>query len=180
MVLGVSVASLVASPAASPALAGPLTDREASPATRAAPTDTPAALLHVEAARKLAGEDLKVPLFLCLPDSTAIVKQNLESGSKRWVEPTKVFDNLFFVGNEFVGVWILRTSDGLILFDSSSSADEAEHHLVPGLRKLGLDPAGIKVVVVTHGHWDHFGGAAYLQSTFGARVALGGADWDLI
>jgi metallo-beta-lactamase class B len=177
---GIVFAASVASPVASQALAGPLTDRGTATATTPAPADTPAALPHVEAARKLAGQDLKAPLFLCLPDSTAVVRQNLETGSKRWLEPTKVFDNLYFVGNEFVGVWILRTSDGLILFDSSSSPDEAEHHLVPGIRKLGLDPAAIKVVVVTHGHWDHFGGAAYLQSTFRARVALGGADWDLI
>jgi metallo-beta-lactamase class B len=87
---------------------------------------------------------------------------------------------LYYVGNEFVGVVVLRTSAGLILFDSSSSADEAEHQLVPGLLKLGLNPKEIKYVVVTHGHWDHFGGAAYLQKTYGARIALGAADWDLI
>jgi metallo-beta-lactamase class B len=174
---GVVLVTALVSPAL--ALAEPISGAGA-PSSSAPAADTPAALVHVEAARKLAGDDLKTPLFLCRPDSTAVVRQNLDSGSKQWLEPTKVFDNLSYVGNRFVGVWILRTSDGLILFDSSSSADEAEHHLVPGIRKLGLDPASIKVVVVTHGHWDHFGGAAYLQSTFGARVALGGADWDLI
>jgi metallo-beta-lactamase class B len=79
-----------------------------------------------------------------------------------------------------VGVWVLRTDAGLILFDASTSADEAEHNLVPGLRKLGLDPADIKYVVVTHGHWDHFGGAAYLQAQYGAHIALSEGDWNLI
>ncbi|MGD0676241.1 MAG: MBL fold metallo-hydrolase [Polyangiaceae bacterium] len=151
-----------------------------TPPVTTAPVDTPDAVAHVRAATAIAGSDLTVPLFLCRADSTSVVRQALEAGSTRWVEPTRAFDNLYYVGNEFVGVWALRTSAGLILFDASSSADEAEHHLVPGLVKLGLDPAQIKYVIITHGHWDHFGGAAYLQRKFGARIALGAPDWDLI
>jgi metallo-beta-lactamase class B len=150
------------------------------PIGTAVKTDTPAATQHVQAAVALARDDLTTPLFLCRADSVSVVKKALETGATKWVPPTRAFDNLYYVGNEFVGVWILKTSAGLILFDSSSSADEAEHDLVPGLVKLGLDPAQIRYVIVTHGHWDHFGGAAYLQKKYGARIALGGPDWDLI
>jgi len=142
--------------------------------------DTAAAAIHVRAAAALARDDLKTPLFLCRADSITVVKENLVAGSKAWLEPTQAFDNLYYVGNQFVGVWVLRTDAGLILFDSSTSADEAQHQLVPGLIKLGLNPTDIKYVVVTHGHWDHFGGAAYLQQAYGAHVALSLADWDLI
>jgi metallo-beta-lactamase class B len=98
----------------------------------------------------------------------------------QWLTPTKAFDNLFFIGNAFVGVWVLKTSEGLILFDSTESADEARDHLVPGLKALGLDPEAIKYVIVTHGHWDHFGGSAWLQRTYGARIGLSAADWAMI
>jgi metallo-beta-lactamase class B len=143
-------------------------------------TDSPAVLQHVERAKALAGADLQTPLFLCRADSGAVVRQALDNGSSQWLEPTRLFDNLFFVGNRFVGVFILKTSQGLILFDSSSSPDEARDHLVPGIVKLGLDPKSIRYVIVTHGHWDHFGGAAWLQKTYGARIGLSEADWDLI
>jgi metallo-beta-lactamase class B len=142
--------------------------------------DPPEAARHAARAAELAGADLQAPLFLCRPDSTTVVKQNLESGTQQWLEPVAVADNLYYVGNRFVGVLVLRTSQGLILFDSSSSDDEAREHLVPGLRKLGLDPGTIKYVVVTHGHWDHYGGAKYLQETYGAHIALSAADWDLV
>ena len=48
------------------------------------------------------------------------------------------------------------------------------------MKKLGLDPAQIKYVIVSHGHGDHSGGAKYLQDKFGARVILSEADWDLL
>jgi metallo-beta-lactamase class B len=53
--------------------------------------------------------------------------------------------------------------------------------LVPGLKQLGLDPANIKYIVLSHGHADHFGGAPYFQEHYpNARVMLTAADWDLI
>lgn len=146
-----------------------------------APTaDSAQAAEHVRRATELAGTDLRAPLFLCRPDSTTVVKENLESGMKQWLEPVALADNLYYLGNRFVGVLVLRTARGLILFDSSNSEEEAREHLVPGLLKLGLDPTAIKYLVVTHGHWDHYGGAKYLQDTYRAHIALSAADWDLI
>src|SRR4030095_6441242 len=55
-----------------------------------------------------------------------------------------------------------------------------EDEVVNGLKKLGLDPATIKYVIVSHGHRDHAGGAKYLQEHFGARGIMSAADWDLI
>ena len=56
--------------------------------------------------------------------------------------------------------------------------DEAEKIIVPNLRRMGLDPKDIKYVVVTHAHGDHYGGARYLQKTFGARVVSSAIDWE--
>ena len=53
-------------------------------------------------------------------------------------------------------------------------------HLEPGLRSLGMDPADIKYALITHGHWDHYGGARYLQERYGTRIGLSAADWDLL
>jgi len=109
-----------------------------------------------------------------------LVRDALDHGSGQWLPPTRMFDNLFYVGDGFVGVLVVKTSAGLILFDSTTSAENAEHHLAPGLVALGLDPKTIRYVIVTHGHWDHFGGAAWLQAAYGARVGLSRADWDMI
>jgi metallo-beta-lactamase class B len=48
------------------------------------------------------------------------------------------------------------------------------------LKKLGLDPATIKYVIVSHGHGDHDEGAKLLQDKYGAHVIMGAPDWDSI
>ena len=53
---------------------------------------------------------------------------------------------------------------------------------MPSLKKVGLDPAQIKYIVIGHGHpgqSDHTGGALYLQSTYGAKVVMHSADSEL-
>jgi metallo-beta-lactamase class B len=96
--------------------------------------------------------------------------------AKNRVEPTRVFDDLYFVGDRNVSVWALTTSAGIVLFDSEH-ADLVEDRVINGLVKLGLDPSTIRYVVVTHGHDDHYGGARLLQERYGARVIMGAADW---
>jgi len=97
------------------------------------------------------------------------------------VEPTKIFDNVWYVGLASQGAFVITTSDGLILIDTLNNTEEARDVIVPGMKKAGLDPAQIKYIVLSHGHpgqTDHTGGANYLQRTFGAKVMMGKADWD--
>jgi metallo-beta-lactamase class B len=96
-----------------------------------------------------------------------------------YAEPVKVFDNLYFLGQTEYSAWAVTTSAGTIIIDTIfdySVADEVEG----GMKKMGLDPAGIKYVIVSHGHGDHSGGAKFLQEKYGARVILGAEDWDLL
>jgi len=56
----------------------------------------------------------------------------------------------------------------------------SEEAIVAGLKKLGLDPAAVKYVIVSHAHGDHVGGAKLMQDRFGSRLVMGGPDWDMI
>ena len=66
-----------------------------------------------------------------MPGSAQEVKETLSQsyrGSKArdWefqkVAPIKVFDNLYYVGPGNVSVWLIPTTDGLILFDATQEA----------------------------------------------------------
>lgn len=95
------------------------------------------------------------------------------------IEPTRIFDNVYAIGSTGTVAYVIQTSAGLIMIDALSP-EELETKLLPGFAKLGLDPAQVKIVLVGHGHADHFGGAGYFQQKFGARVHVAAADWDLM
>lgn len=136
------------------------------------PPPTPESLAHVDTARTIAGEDLKVPFdFFCVPGNA-----RANNFSAPPLEPVKLFDNLYAVGNSESVVYAITTSDGIVLLDAGHPGD-IETIVLPGLRALGLDPADIKYVLLGHGHNDHYGGAAFLQQQ-GARIGTTEADWD--
>jgi glyoxylase-like metal-dependent hydrolase (beta-lactamase superfamily II) len=95
------------------------------------------------------------------------------------LEPTKLFDNLYVIGRTGTASYAITTSAGIILIDSGYPND-VDGVLLAGMKQLALDPAQVKIVVITHGHVDHFGGAAYLQEHYGAHVYVSQPDWDLM
>src|SRR5262245_35212333 len=96
-----------------------------------------------------------------------------------FTDPAKVFDNFYFVGTKIHSAWALTSSEGIILIDTlyDYTVDEA---IVDGLKKVGLDPAQVKYVIISHAHGDHVGGAKIMQERFGSRVIMGGPDWEYI
>lgn len=93
--------------------------------------------------------------------------------------PTQVFDNVYYVGTKTLGAWAVKTSDGIILINAMHTKG-VESVLLPGLHKLGLDPAQVKYVIVTHADGDSYGGAKYFQDKNAAQVIMSGADWDFL
>ncbi len=95
------------------------------------------------------------------------------------IEPTKIFDNVYVIGNQGTVVYVISTSAGLLMIDSLG-ADQVQTQLLPGFQKLGLDPANVKAIVMGHGHADHFGGSPYMQEHYGSKIYISAADWDLM
>ena len=129
----------------------------------------------VDAAKSLAGKDL-LPVFdfFCIAGNAR--PNNFSAPA---LQPVQLFDNLYAVGNSETVVYALTTTNGIVLIDSGHP-DNIDTVVLPGLVKLGLNPANIKYVLLGHGHSDHYGGAAVLQQRFGARIAAAAADWDTI
>lgn len=90
--------------------------------------------------------------------------------------PSQLFDNVYYVGKTDVGAWVLKTSDGLVLFDTLNNPEEAANIIVPGMRKLGLDPDQIKLVILTHFHNDHTGGLPWFRAK-NVRIMASEVDW---
>jgi metallo-beta-lactamase class B len=140
---------------------------------------------HMTAARNAAGFDFTGTLArLCVapPFTTGIrdAAPGKPPARETWfTEPAKVFDNLYFVGSKIHSSWALTTSGGIIVIDTLFTYN-SEEEIVGGLKKLGLDPAQVKYVIITHAHGDHVGGAKLMQDRFKSRIVMGGPDWDSI
>jgi len=96
-----------------------------------------------------------------------------------YTDPGKVFDNLYFVGSKIHSAWALTSSEGIILIDTIYDYN-SEEAIVEGMKKLGLDPASVKFVIISHAHGDHIGGAKLMQDRFGSRIVMGGPDWEYV
>jgi metallo-beta-lactamase class B len=80
-----------------------------------------------------------------------------------------------------VGGWIIDTGDGYIMLDSSYDYG-VDTILLPNMAKLGLNPAKVKYILITHGTGpkggDHSGGVKYFHDNYGTKVVMSGPEWD--
>jgi metallo-beta-lactamase class B len=142
---------------------------------------------HLAAGKTAAGLDFAgTATRLCIVPDNLMGRQPGAAGPRpipdraNWyAEPAQMFDNLYWVGTRIHSAWALKTSGGIILIDTLYNY-AVEPEIVDGLKKLGLDPATIKYVIISHAHGDHDEGARLLQDRYGAHVVMGAADWDQI
>jgi metallo-beta-lactamase class B len=142
---------------------------------------------HLVKARAAAGFDFTGTLArLCVaPARIPLAVRDVAPGGREpardtwYIDPAKVFDNLYFVGSKIHNSWALVTSEGIIILDTLFTYN-SEEEIVGGLKKLGLDPMKVKYVIITHAHADHVGGAKLLQDLTHAQIVMGGPDWDSI
>jgi metallo-beta-lactamase class B len=152
--------------------------------THAQKADPAAVAEHIAIATAAAKTDLLGPLALCktaTPTPGPSFMDNYNAAVKDLpLEPMQVMDELYFLGSKWSTAWAIKTSDGIIIVDSMDNAKEGEDYIEGGLRKLDLNPADIKYVVVSHAHGDHYGGAAYLKEKFNPRVVMSEIDWGVL
>ena len=77
------------------------------------------------------------------------------------IEPFRIYGNLYYVGDQKVCMHLLSTEEGLILFDCGYG--NTTEYIEASIRKLGFDPHDLKYIIVTHGHFDHFGSGNVLR-----------------
>src|SRR5665213_1900593 len=95
-----------------------------------------------------------------------------------YAEGGQVFDNLYMLTTKTNSAWAVKTAAGIILLDTLFSY-AAQDEIVDGLKKVGLDPADIKYIVISHAHGDHDGAVKFLQDTYHPHVILAPKDWEL-
>lgn len=119
--------------------------------------------------------------FVDLPDPDPLPPNLFGKLPYPSVAPIKLFDNLYFVGTTAVGAFIIDTGDGLAMIDTGINDDDAAL-MVRDMKKLGLDPAKIKLLLISHEHFDHYGGVRCLKKNVcpNAKVAMSLIGWNFL
>ena len=84
-------------------------------------------------------------------------------------EPFKIFGNTYFVGTDGLSAILIAGNDGLVLLDGG--LEQSAVLIDANIRKLGFKTQDVKLIVNSHGHYDHAGGIAALQRASRATVA---------
>jgi hydroxyacylglutathione hydrolase len=72
----------------------------------------------------------------------------------------------------------LVQEEGLILIDTGAPGQH--DRILKQVKKLGVNPHDIELIVITHGHGDHFGSAQKIKEFTGAKLAVHKEDADII
>lgn len=109
------------------------------------------------------------------------VKDFLAATMAKWTapfEPFQLLGNIYYVGTDGIAVYIIKTSDGLILMDTGvpQSTGMIKEHIA----KLGLKESDIKLILNSHAHFDHTGGFAEIKKDTGAQLVSGERDKPLL
>ena len=69
-----------------------------------------------------------------------------------------------------VNCYLIDSDDGHILIDTGSSNRRKELEIAIG--RLGCRPGLLKLIILTHGDFDHIGNAAYLRAKLGGEICM--------
>ncbi len=85
-----------------------------------------------------------------------------------------VIANIYFVGSSSLGIYLITTPQGHILVNAGLAAS------VPGIQKsvetLGFKFSDVKILLISHAHFDHDAGAARIKELTGAKYMVMDAD----
>ena len=105
----------------------------------------------------------------------------LAQNDPSWTEPFppyKIVGNVYYVGSRGLASYLITTSQGHILINSSLESS------VPLIRdsveKLGFHFSDVKILLISHAHWDHAAGSVEVTRRTGAKYMVMDADVPVI
>jgi metallo-beta-lactamase class B len=94
-----------------------------------------------------------------------------------WTEPFpphKVMGNVYYVGSRGLASYLIATPAGHILINGSLESSPPQ--IRASVEKLGFRFSDVKILVISHAHWDHCAGSAAIKKLTGAKYMVMDAD----
>jgi metallo-beta-lactamase class B len=88
--------------------------------------------------------------------------------------PHRVIGNLFYIGTNYLSSYLIATNEGNILINPSY--EESVPLIEADMEKLGYHMKDVKIILISHAHDDHCGGAAKMKALTHAQLMVMDAD----
>jgi glyoxylase-like metal-dependent hydrolase (beta-lactamase superfamily II) len=83
-----------------------------------------------------------------------------------------------FVFHITVNCYLVKTDSGFILIDTAKA--DKRGLIEQELERAGCRPGNLKLIILTHGDFDHCGNAAYMRAKFGTKITMHQADIGMV
>ncbi len=94
------------------------------------------------------------------------------------IPPFRIADNLYYVGSRDLAAYLITTPAGDILINANYTSSPAQ--IRRSVEHLGFGWRDIKVLVISHAHVDHAGGAAQILRETGAKFEVMDGDAEVM
>jgi metallo-beta-lactamase class B len=90
------------------------------------------------------------------------------------LNPFRIASNLYYVGSRDLAAFLIPTSAGHILINSNLATSPPQ--IRASIEKLGYHYQDVKILLISHAHYDHCAGSAQLRQESGAKYMVMDAD----
>ena len=130
-------------------------------------------------ARLLDANDQPIKNFtVSLKEAKAVSAAKLSADWTEPFEPFKIAGNLYYVGSRGLANYLIATPKGHILINSD--LEENVPMIRASVEKLGFKFTDIKILVISHGHWDHDAGSDTIKKLTGAKYMVMETDVSVV
>lgn len=98
-----------------------------------------------------------------------------------WTEPFpafKIVGNVYYVGSRGLASYLITTPQGHILINSNLASSAPQ--IRDSVEKLGFHFSEVKVLLISHAHWDHDAGSAEIKKLTGAQYMVMAGDVSVV
>jgi len=106
-----------------------------------------------------------------------ITQRSALSQANDWLEPfppVRIAGNLYYVGSRGLASYLVTTPEGHILINSN--LEKSVPMLRASIEKLGFKYSDVKILLISHAHWDHNAGSALIKKETGAKYMVMAED----
>jgi metallo-beta-lactamase class B len=115
----------------------------------------------------------KVARFLAFVLLFAMARGAAAQGAPEWTNPFppfRIVGNLYYVGSQDLASYLIVTPQGSILINSN--LEKSVPMIRQSVEKLGFRFSDIKILLISHAHWDHCAGSAAVKELTGAKYMV--------